>query len=293
MEENQVTQLKIGTRGSPLAMLQAEEVRNALMANQPELNVEIVEISTTGDRIQDRTLAAIGGKGLFTKEIEQALLDGTVDIAVHSAKDMLTEFPEGLTLGPMLPREDTRDGIISINGQTLSDMPSGSVVGTASLRRQAQILAVRQDLNVIPFRGNVQTRLRKLSEGQADATLLAVAGLKRLNRMDVFTQVLDPETLLPAVGQGAIALELRAGDHRDRRIGGHGHGPPARARTWCLGPSARAAALDGARGAALLRRCMHEFLPFVRRSLAHHRGRDGAVQACTHVVFCSEQVNDF
>ncbi|MEC7202628.1 MAG: hydroxymethylbilane synthase, partial [Pseudomonadota bacterium] len=209
MEENQVTQLKIGTRGSPLAMLQAEEVRNALMANQPELNVEIVEISTTGDRIQDRTLAAIGGKGLFTKEIEQALLDGTVDIAVHSAKDMLTEFPEGLTLGPMLPREDTRDGIISSNGQTLSDMPSGSVVGTASLRRQAQILAVRQDLNVIPIRGNVQTRLRKLSEGQADATLLAVAGLKRLNRMDVFTQVLDPETLLPAVGQGAIALELR------------------------------------------------------------------------------------
>ena len=123
MEENQVTQLKIGTRGSPLAMLQAEEVRNALMANQPELNVEIVEISTTGDRIQDRTLAAIGGKGLFTKEIEQALLDGTVDIAVHSAKDMLTEFPEGLTLGPMLPREDTRDGFISSNGQTLSDMP--------------------------------------------------------------------------------------------------------------------------------------------------------------------------
>ena len=217
MEENKATQLKIGTRGSPLAMLQAEEVQKALIANQPELNVEIVEISTTGDRIQDRTLAAIGGKGLFTKEIEQALLDGTVDIAVHSAKDMMTEFPEGLTLGSMLPREDTRDGIISSNGQTLSDMPSGSVVGTASLRRQAQILAVRPDLKVIPFRGNVQTRLRKLSEGQADATLLAVAGLKRLDRMDVCTQVLDPETLLPAVGQGAIALELRAGDHRVMR----------------------------------------------------------------------------
>jgi len=214
MAENQTTPLKIGTRGSPLAMLQAEEVRDALIASQPELNVQIIEISTTGDRIQDRTLVAIGGKGLFTKEIENALLDGTVDIAVHSAKDMLTEFPAGLILGPILPREDTRDGIISGSGQTLSEMPSGSIVGTASLRRQAQILALRPDIEVIPFRGNVQTRLRKLGEGQADATLLAVAGLKRLDRMDVLTQVFDTETLLPAVGQGAIALEIRADDER-------------------------------------------------------------------------------
>ena len=209
--------LKIGSRASPLALRQAEEVRNALVANQPDLQVDIIEISTTGDRIQDRTLAAIGGKGLFTKEIEQALLDGAVDICVHSAKDMLTEFPSGLMLGPILQREDTRDGFISHSGQKLSELPSGAVIGTASLRRQSQILALRPDLEVITFRGTVQTRLRKLDEGQADATLLAVAGLKRLDCMDVLTQIFDPETILPAVGQGAIALELRVDDERSMR----------------------------------------------------------------------------
>ena len=209
--------LKIGSRASPLALWQAEEVRTALVANQPDLQVDIIEISTTGDRIQDRTLAAIGGKGLFTKEIEQALLDGAVDICVHSAKDMLTEFPSGLMLGPILQREDTRDGFISHSGQKLSEMPSGAVIGTASLRRQSQILALRPDLEVITFRGTVQTRLRKLDEGQADATLLAVAGLKRLDCMDVLTQIFDPETILPAVGQGAIALELRVDDERSMR----------------------------------------------------------------------------
>ena len=209
--------LKIGSRASPLALRQAEEVRTALVANQPDLQVDIIEISTTGDRIQDRTLAAIGGKGLFTKEIEQALLDGAVDICVHSAKDMLTEFPSGLMLGPILQREDTRDGFISHSGQKLSEMPSGAVIGTASLRRQSQILALRPDLEVITFRGTVQTRLRKLDEGQADATLLAVAGLKRLDCMDVLTQIFDPETILPAVGQGAIALELRVDDERSMR----------------------------------------------------------------------------
>ena len=209
--------LKIGSRASPLALRQAEEVRTALVANQPDLQVDIIEISTTGDRIQDRTLAAIGGKGLFTKEIEQALLDGAVDICVHSAKDMLTEFPSGLMLGPILQREDTRDGFISHSGQKLSEMPSGAVIGTASLRRQSQILALRPDLQVITFRGTVQTRLRKLDEGQADATLLAVAGLKRLDCMDVLTQIFDPETILPAVGQGAIALELRVDDERSMR----------------------------------------------------------------------------
>ena len=209
--------LKIGSRASPLALRQAEEVRTALVANQPDLQVDIIEISTTGDRIQDRTLAAIGGKGLFTKEIEQALLDGAVDICVHSAKDMLTEFPSGLMLGPILQREATRDGFISHSGQKLSEMPSGAVIGTASLRRQSQILALRPDLEVITFRGTVQTRLRKLDEGQADATLLAVAGLKRLDCMDVLTQIFDPETILPAVGQGAIALELRVDDERSMR----------------------------------------------------------------------------
>jgi hydroxymethylbilane synthase len=204
--------LKIGTRGSPLALIQAELVRDQMMAAHEGLVVEIVVISTTGDRIQDRTLAAIGGKGLFTKEIEQALFDGTVDIAVHSAKDMLTEFPSGLKLGSILAREDTRDAIISRDGKGLDDLVAGSVIGTASLRRQAQILARRPDLKVVPFRGNVETRLRKLDEAQADATLLAIAGLNRLAKADLASEVLEPEILLPAVGQGAIALEIREDD---------------------------------------------------------------------------------
>ena len=206
----------IASRNSNLAKAQTKLVVSKLKYAGYE-NIEKIYLKSTGDTINKTKFKKFGGKGLFTQEIDKLIINNKVHLGVHSAKDMLTEFPEGLTLGPILPREDTRDGIISSNGQTLSDMPSGSVVGTASLRRQAQILAVRQDLNVIPFRGNVQTRLRKLSEGQVDATLLAVAGLKRLNRMDVFTQVLDPETLLPAVGQGAIALELRAGDHRVMR----------------------------------------------------------------------------
>lgn len=212
--------LKIGTRGSPLALIQAEEVRDRLIAAHQGLRVEIVEISTTGDRIQDRTLAAIGGKGLFTKEIEQSLFDSTVDIGVHSAKDMLTEFPAGLVLGPILAREDTRDALISRDGQGLDELDSGAVIGTASLRRQAQVLARRPDLKVIPFRGNVQTRLRKLEEGQADATLLAVAGLNRLERADLISEALDVDVLLPAVGQGAIALEMRADDDATAQLVG-------------------------------------------------------------------------
>lgn len=204
--------IKLGTRGSPLALIQAEEVRDKLLAAHHGLKVEIVEVSTTGDRIQDRTLAAIGGKGLFTKEIEQSLLDGDVDVAVHSAKDMLTEFPPGLTLGPILPREDVRDVLISKSGHSLQDLDTGAVVGTASLRRQAQVLALRPDLKVIPFRGNVQTRLRKLKEGQADATLLALAGLVRLKNESIASEIIETDRLLPAVGQGAIALELREDD---------------------------------------------------------------------------------
>ena len=157
MKKNDERMLRLGTRGSPLALIQAELVRDRLIAAHADLAIEIVVISTTGDRIQDRTLAAIGGKGLFTKEIEQALFDRRVDIGVHSAKDMLTEFPAGLVLGPILTREDSRDALISRDGQGLDDLPSGSVIGTASLRRQAQILARRPDLTVISFRGNMQT----------------------------------------------------------------------------------------------------------------------------------------
>jgi hydroxymethylbilane synthase len=212
MKMNDERILRLGTRGSPLALIQAELVRDRLIAAHADLAVEIVVISTTGDRIQDRTLAAIGGKGLFTKEIEQALFDGRVDIAVHSAKDMLTEFPAGLVLGPILTREDSRDALISRDGQDLDNLPSGSVIGTASLRRQAQILARRPDLTVIPFRGNVQTRLRKLKDGEADATILAMAGLNRLENTGVVSELLDTDKLLPAVGQGAIALEIREAD---------------------------------------------------------------------------------
>ncbi len=210
--------LKLGTRGSPLALRQAEEVRDRLLEAHIGLTVEIVEISTTGDRIQDRTLAAIGGKGLFTKEIEQALYNGAIDVGVHSAKDMQTEFPQGLVLGPILKREDARDVLISRDGERLDALPPGAIVGTASLRRQSQILAIRPDLKVVPFRGNIQTRLRKLAEGQVDATLLALAGLNRLKKSDIVTEIINTGILLPAVGQGAIALGLREGDIKTLRF---------------------------------------------------------------------------
>lgn len=206
----EVRLLRIGTRGSPLALIQAAQVRDMLRAAQPDLSIEIEVIKTTGDSVQDRTLAEIGGKGLFTKEIEDCLLDGRIDLAVHSVKDMQTILPDGLVLGAVLPREDVRDALISRTGGGLDDLPSGAVVGTASLRRQAQILARRPDLRVMPFRGNVQTRLRKLEEGVADATLLAMAGLRRLGRSDVASEVLDADEFVPAVGQGAIGVEVRA-----------------------------------------------------------------------------------
>ena len=208
--------LRLGTRGSPLALAQANEVRARLAAAHPELSeeaaVEIVVIKTTGDTIQDRTLAEIGGKGLFTKEIEEALLAGRIDAAVHSMKDVPTWLPEGLEISTILPREDPRDAIFSAGGQDLAGLPAGSVVGTASLRRQAQVLLARPDLKVVPLRGNVETRLRKLAEGQVDATLLAMAGLKRLGKAGEVSAVLAPEDMLPAVAQGAIGLEIRADD---------------------------------------------------------------------------------
>ncbi len=235
--------LRLGTRGSPLALAQAREVRARLAAAhadlEPEAAVEIVVIKTTGDAVQDRTLAEIGGKGLFTKEIEEALLDGRIDAAVHSMKDMPTWLPEGLRIGAVLAREDPRDALISERGESLAALPKGAVIGTASLRRQAQVLLARPDLEVVPFRGNVQTRLRKLAEGEVDATLLAVAGLKRLGMAERITAVLAPEVMLPAVAQGAIGVEVRADDAE-----AHGFLEPLNNRTSALRVAAERACLE-------------------------------------------------
>ncbi|MBL8708548.1 MAG: hydroxymethylbilane synthase [Rhodospirillaceae bacterium] len=207
--------VRIGTRGSPLALAQAEMVKAALGAAHPGLPVpEIVVIKTTGDRIQDRALAEIGGKGLFTKEIEESLLAGGIDVAVHSMKDVPTHLPDGLAIACLLEREDPRDVLILRQGKTLDDLPPGAVIGSASLRRQAQILARRPDLKVVTLRGNVGTRLAKLAAGEVDATLLALAGLKRLGRAEVASAVLAVTEMLPAVAQGAIGLEIRAADRR-------------------------------------------------------------------------------
>lgn len=214
------TPLRIGTRGSPLALAQAHETRDRLAAAHPELAVpgmiEIVVFKTTGDRILDRTLAEAGGKGLFTKELEEALLDGRADLAVHSMKDVPTWLPDGLEIACLLPREDPRDAFFSRTGAGLDSLPAGSVIGTAGLRRQAQILERRPDLTVVPLRGNVQTRLSKLEAGEVDATLLALAGLRRLGMADRITAVFEPDEMLPAVAQGAIGIEIRSGDDRTR-----------------------------------------------------------------------------
>ena len=206
--------LKIGTRGSPLALAQAHETRNRLrMAHGlPEAAFEVVVIRTTGDRVTDRPLGQIGGKGLFTKEIEEALLSGQIDIAVHSMKDMPTNLPDGLTIPCLLPREDVRDAFVSLTHASLAAMPEGAIVGTSSLRRRAQLLHRRPDLKVVEFRGNVQTRLRKLADGVAEATFLACAGLRRLGQADLIRTAIDPDDMLPAAAQGAIGVETRAGD---------------------------------------------------------------------------------
>ncbi len=208
--------LRIGTRGSPLALAQAEMVRDLLVRTHPHLGdpgaVEITIIKTSGDQFLDRPLADIGGKGLFTKEIEEALSDGHIHMAVHSMKDVPTFFPDGLAITCILPREDPRDAFISNQAASLEALPQGAVVGTASLRRAAQILHLRPDLKVEIFRGNVQTRLRKLEEGVAAATLLALAGLKRLGLESCATAVLGADLMLPAVAQGAVGIECREDD---------------------------------------------------------------------------------
>ncbi len=212
--------LRIGTRGSPLALVQAMTVRSRLAADAgvQEDTIELVVIRTTGDIIQDRTLAEEGGKGLFTKEIEEALLDQRVDLAVHSAKDMPTILPEGLLLAACLEREDPRDVFISRKAHTLAELPRGASLGTTSPRRQAIAKRIRPDLNIVPLRGNVETRLRKLDNGDVDATLLALAGLRRLDLAKHATNIMSVEEFLPAAAQGAIGIEARADDSRMRDI---------------------------------------------------------------------------
>jgi len=208
--------LKIGTRGSPLALAQAHETRDRLMTAHPDLApsgaIEIVIIKPTGDMILDKPLAEVGGKGLFTKEIDEAMLRGDIDIAVHSMKDVPTWLPDGIVLPCMLEREDVRDAFICLKAKTLNDLPHGAVIGSASLRRGAQILHKRPDIKVVNFRGTVQSRLRKLEEGVVDATMLAKAGLNRLGLSQHAASVLEPEDMLPAVAQGAIGITCRADD---------------------------------------------------------------------------------
>ena len=205
--------LKIGTRGSPLALAQAEETRDRLMAahDLPAEAFDIRVINTSGDIIQDRPLSEVGGKGLFTKEIELALFEGEIDIAVHSCKDVATVLPDGMAITTYLPHEDVRDAFVSLKYASLDELPEGATVGTSSIRRRAQLLAYRPDLKTVEFRGNVQTRLRKLSEGVAEATFLACAGLSRLGLAETGVPI-GIDQMLPAPAQGAIAIEQRTDD---------------------------------------------------------------------------------
>ncbi len=210
MQSAETRTLKLGTRGSPLALAQAEMVRAALAALGRQ--VAVVPIRTTGDRITDRPLAEAGGKGLFTKEIDAALLSGAIDFAVHSAKDLPTALPDGIVIAACLKRADHRDAFLSPRARHLRDLPQGAVVGTASLRRAALALRLRPDLKIVPMRGNVETRLRKLEAGEADATMLAMAGLTRLGLADRATSILEADDWLPAPGQGTVAITARRED---------------------------------------------------------------------------------
>jgi len=212
--------LLIGTRGSPLALWQARHVRARLIAAHglSESEVELSAITTSGDRIKDKPLRDFGGKGLFTKEIDEALLDGRIDLAVHSMKDLPTVLPENICIAAVLPREEVRDAFVSDKAESLTSLPPGAVVGTSSLRRQAQVLRLRPDLRVADFRGNVETRLKKIEQGAVDAALLSFAGLERLGLADRATSILSPEEMLPAVAQGAIGVACRADDAKTRAL---------------------------------------------------------------------------
>lgn len=251
--------LRIGTRGSPLALAQARDVQRRLMAAHglAEVDVPITIIKTSGDRIQDRPLSEVGGKGLFTKEIEEALLAREIDLAVHSMKDLETKLPAGLALSAVLEREDVRDAFISLKYKSLADMPAGAVVGTSSLRRRAAVLRLRPDVKIVEFRGNVETRLGKLEAGVADATLLACAGLNRLGQAHRVTARIAVEDMLPAVAQGAVGIEIRSDDTRTAQMVGALDHPPsalcvtaeraflARLDGSCRTPIAALARLDG------------------------------------------------
>ncbi|MEE9141046.1 MAG: hydroxymethylbilane synthase [Alphaproteobacteria bacterium] len=259
--------LRIGTRGSPLALAQARQLRDRLAEAHPELApeeaVELAVIRTTGDKLTGRPLREFGGKGLFTKEIEEALLAGRVDLAVHSMKDVPTWLPEGLEIACLPPREDPRDAFVCHRAATIAGLPQGAVVGTASLRRRAQLLALRPDLEAVDLRGNVHTRLRKVKDGQVDATLLALAGLKRLGIAAEATAVLSVDEILPAVGQGAIGVECRGDDTRVRDLLAPLNDPATAACVAaeramlaaldgsCRTPIAGLAELDGSGGLAL------------------------------------------
>jgi hydroxymethylbilane synthase len=212
--------LKIGTRGSPLALYQANETRERLMAAHglSEADIEIVVITTTGDRVRDRPLSEIGGKGLFTKEIEEALFARDIHLAVHSMKDMPARLPDGLTIAALLPREDVRDAFLSPVAVSIQALARAATVGSSSVRRAAQLKRLRPDLNVIQFRGNVETRLRKLEEGVAQATFLAAAGLKRLGLAGKITSLVPTDVMLPAVAQGCIGIETREDDSATRAL---------------------------------------------------------------------------
>ena len=208
------SKLRIATRKSPLALWQANHVRDTLMARHPELDVELFTMTTQGDKILDTPLAKVGGKGLFVKELELGILEGRADMAVHSMKDVPVEFPQGLGLAAILEREDPRDALISNAFSGIDTLPQGARVGTSSLRRQCQLRARRPDLEVLDLRGNVNTRLATLDNGDYDAMLLAAAGVKRMGWEDRITELLPPEQFLPAIGQGAIGIEIRVADER-------------------------------------------------------------------------------
>jgi hydroxymethylbilane synthase len=204
--------IRIGTRGSILALRQTQIVVDLLKVAWPDLSIEVIEIRTTGDRIQDVPLAKIGDKGLFVKEIEEALLDGRIDWAVHSVKDLPSELPQGLTIGMLAARSDPRDVLVARHGLTLTTLPEKAVIGTSSLRRRAQLLHWRPDLNIVPVRGNVDTRLRKLEADALDGLVMAAAGLMRMGWEAHISDVIPPEICLPAVGQGALGVEMRSDD---------------------------------------------------------------------------------
>jgi hydroxymethylbilane synthase len=206
------SELRIGTRGSQLALYQANWVKEKLVETHPDLNVMLIKIKTTGDKIQDAPLAKIGGKGLFVKEIEEALIHRRIDLAVHSIKDVPTEFPEGLHLSAITKREDPRDVFVSRDGKILRDLPQKAKIGTSSLRRQAQLLHFRNDLELLPLRGNLGTRLKKLKTMNIDGIVLALAGMKRLGLEERVTEIIPTEISLPAIGQGALGIETRQDD---------------------------------------------------------------------------------